>query len=173
MIFRGLLDTTNGGTTPPPTTTDNSGLGTGFTWLQPILDALQAALWPILIVVAAVGSIYAIYLGVMMAKAENAEKREEAKKRIINAVEFAHMQGAHIVALTDSALSPIATHADSTLYAKSDMASFVDSLVAPLSIMNALIVDIARKKKVELQNVFSRLETIWDEYDVYDKDSHI
>jgi DNA-binding MurR/RpiR family transcriptional regulator len=94
-------------------------------------------------------------------------------KRIINAVEFAHMQGAHIVALTDSALSPIATHADSTLYAKSDMASFVDSLVAPLSIMNALIVDIARKKKVELQNVFSRLETIWDEYDVYDKDSHI
>ena len=91
----------------------------------------------------------------------------------INAVEFAHMQGAHIVALTDSALSPIATHADSTLYAKSDMASFVDSLVAPLSIINALIVDIARKKKVELQNVFSRLETIWDEYDVYDKDSHI
>ncbi len=94
-------------------------------------------------------------------------------KRIINAVEFAHMQGAHIVALTDSALSPIAAHADSTLYAKSDMASFVDSLVAPLSIMNALIVDIARKKQVELQNVFSRLETIWDEYDVYDKDNHI
>ena len=94
-------------------------------------------------------------------------------KRIISAVEFAHMQGAHVVALTDSSLSPIALHADSALYAKSDMASFVDSLVAPLSIINALIVDIARKKKTELQNVFSRLETIWDEYDVYDKDKGI
>lgn len=94
-------------------------------------------------------------------------------KRIISAVEFAHMQGAHVVALTDSALSPIASHANSTLYAKSDMVSFVDSLVAPLSIINALIVDIARKKKVELQNVFSRLESIWDEYDVYDKDNRI
>jgi len=47
----------------------------------------------------------------------------------------------------------------------------VDSLVAPLSIINALLVAIARKKQAELQNVFSRLETIWDEYDVYDKDS--
>lgn len=94
-------------------------------------------------------------------------------KRIISAVEFAHMQGAHVVALTDSALSPIASHANSTLYAKSDMVSFVDSLVAPLSIINALIVDIARKKKTELQNVFSRLESIWDEYDVYDKDKGI
>lgn len=94
-------------------------------------------------------------------------------KRIINAVEFAHMQGAHIVALTDSAFSPIAAYASSGLYAKSDMASFVDSLVAPLSIINALLVDIARKKQTELQNVFSRLETIWDEYDVYDKDNHL
>lgn len=94
-------------------------------------------------------------------------------KRIISAVEFAHMQGAHIVALTDSSLSPIAARADSALYAKSDMASFVDSLVAPLSIINALIVDIARKKNTELQNVFARLETIWDEYDVYDKDKGV
>lgn len=94
-------------------------------------------------------------------------------KRIISAVEFARMQGAHVVALTDSALSPIASHANSTLYAKSDMVSFVDSLVAPLSIINALIVDIARKKKTELQNVFARLENIWDEYDVYDKDKGI
>lgn len=94
-------------------------------------------------------------------------------KRIINAVEYAHMQGAHIVALTDSPLSPIAHYASSALYAKSDMASFVDSLVAPLSIINALLVDIARKKKTELQNVFSRLESIWDEFDVYDKDNRL
>jgi len=92
-------------------------------------------------------------------------------KRIINAVEYAKLQGAHVVALTDSGLSPIAAYADSGLYAKSDMASFVDSLVAPLSIINALLVAIARKKQTELQNVFSRLESIWDEFDVYDKDS--
>ena len=58
----------------------------GYAWLNGILDALNNVLFPILLVVAAVGTIYAIYLGVMLAKAENAEKREEAKKRIINAV---------------------------------------------------------------------------------------
>ena len=60
--------------------------GTNYAFLDPILKVLDEIIWPILIVLAAVGSIYAIYLGVMMAKAENAEKREEAKKRIINAV---------------------------------------------------------------------------------------
>ena len=60
--------------------------GTAYAWLDPILKVLSDIIFPILIVVAAVGTIYAIYLGVMMAKAENAEKREEAKKRIINAV---------------------------------------------------------------------------------------
>lgn len=50
------------------------------------------------------------------------------------------------------------------------MASFVDSLVAPLSIIDALIVAVSRKKQTELEDVFSRLEKIWDEYDVYDKD---
>ena len=57
-----------------------------YAFLNPILKVLNDIVWPFLIVVAAVGTIYAIYLGVMMAKAENAEKREEAKKRIINAV---------------------------------------------------------------------------------------
>lgn len=58
----------------------------GFPWLESLLAALEKIVGPILIVVAAVGVIYAIYLGVMLAKAENAEKREEAKKRIINVV---------------------------------------------------------------------------------------
>jgi len=56
----------------------------GFPWLENLLGALESIVGPILIVVGAVGVIYAIYLGVMLAKAENAEKREEAKKRIIN-----------------------------------------------------------------------------------------
>ena len=90
-------------------------------------------------------------------------------KRCINAVQYAKSQGAHIVALTDSNISPIAKLADSLLLAESDMASFVDSLVAPLSIINAIIVAAGMKKKEEVSNTFKRLEEIWDEYDVYQK----
>ena len=90
-------------------------------------------------------------------------------KRIINAMEYAKSQGAHVIALTDSASSPIAAHADDVLLAKSDMASFVDSLVAPLSIINALIVAIGKKKQNEIAETFDKLEKIWDEYDVYEK----
>ena len=92
-------------------------------------------------------------------------------KRIINAVGFAKAQGASVIALTDSPASPIAADADCILTAKSDMLSFVDSLVAPMSIINALIVAIARAKNRELEKTFSRLEEIWDEYEVYDKDT--
>ncbi len=90
-------------------------------------------------------------------------------KRCINAVQYAKSQGAHVIALTDSGISPIAELADSLLLAESDMASFVDSLVAPLSIINAIIVAAGMKKKDEVSNTFKRLEEIWDEYDVYQK----
>lgn len=89
-------------------------------------------------------------------------------KRIINALEYAKSQGAHVIALTDSETSPIAAHADELLLAKSQMASFVDSLVAPLSIINALIVAIGKKKQTETAATFEKLERIWDEYEVYD-----
>lgn len=90
-------------------------------------------------------------------------------KRIINAVDFAKSTGARVVSITDSKLSPIASAADHVLTAKSDMASFVDSLVAPLSIINALIVAIGRKKQAEISETFHKLEKLWDDYDVYDK----
>lgn len=90
-------------------------------------------------------------------------------KRIINAMEYAKKQSAHVIAITDSATSPIAAPADDLLLAKSDMASFVDSLVAPLSIINALIVAIGKKKQSEIAETFEKLENIWDEYDVYEK----
>lgn len=90
-------------------------------------------------------------------------------KRIINAVEYAKSRGAAVIALTDSPDSPIAMPADVRLLAKSEMASFVDTLVAPLSIINALIVAIAQKKRDELGELFDRLEAIWDSYDVYAK----
>ena len=73
-----------------------------------------------------------------------------------------------MIALTDSDIAPITTFADIKLFAKSDMASFVDSLVAPLSIINALIVAIGRKKRLTIEKTFNELEKIWDEYDVYE-----
>jgi DNA-binding MurR/RpiR family transcriptional regulator len=93
-------------------------------------------------------------------------------KRIIKAVEFAKKNGADVVALTDRETSPIAREADQLLTANSDMASFVDSLVAPLSIINAIVVSVGRKKKEELTARLKKLEEIWDEYDVYDKSGH-
>ena len=90
-------------------------------------------------------------------------------KRVINAVDYAKHMGARVIAITDSTQSPIAPQASHLLIAQSDMASFVDSLVAPLSIINAIIVSVARVKQEELSIRLRRLEEIWDEYDVYDK----
>lgn len=90
-------------------------------------------------------------------------------KWIIHAVNLAANEGADVIAITDSTASPIAAQANQLLIAKSDMASFVDSLVAPLSIINAIIVAVSRKKQDELLVRLHQLEKIWDEYDVYDK----
>jgi DNA-binding MurR/RpiR family transcriptional regulator len=91
-------------------------------------------------------------------------------KRTIKAMQFAKDQGAKTIALTDSIESPVAKCADMSLFARSDMASFVDSLVAPLSLINALIVAIGMRRKNEVYNTFESLEKIWDEYQVYEKD---
>ena len=90
--------------------------------------------------------------------------------RIITAVDFAKSKGCKVIALTDGKSSPIAAQADACLYAKSDMASFADSLVAPLTVIDALNAAISSRKKDELSNVFSQLEKIWDDYNVYDKE---
>ncbi|HHW32418.1 MAG TPA: MurR/RpiR family transcriptional regulator [Clostridiaceae bacterium] len=90
-------------------------------------------------------------------------------KRTVKAVQYVKSQGATVVAITDSKDSPLANYADELLIARSDMASFVDSLVAPLSVINALIVAIGIKKKDEIYQVFDKLERIWDEYQVYEK----
>lgn len=77
--------------------------------------------------------------------------------------------GATVIGITDSKLSPLGQCCDHVLVAKSDMVSLVDSLVAPLSIINALIVAIAAKREKELSRTFETLERIWDEYEVYEK----
>lgn len=90
-------------------------------------------------------------------------------KKAVDAARYARKQGATVIALTDSPLSPLAPHADHLLTAESDMVSFVDSLVAPLSVLNAVMVALAKKKQTEIAARFDRLERLWDEYDVYDK----
>lgn len=87
----------------------------------------------------------------------------------VKAMRFARDRGAGVIALTDSHASPIARYANQVLLAKSDMISFVDSLVAPLSLVNALIVAVGRKKNKEISQTFSDLERIWEEYEVYEK----
>lgn len=87
----------------------------------------------------------------------------------IQAAEYAHTSGAKTIALTDCASSPLAQFADYLLTAKSDMISLVDSLVAPMSVLNALIVAAASKKKLETTRIFNKLEEIWDVYHVYEK----
>jgi DNA-binding MurR/RpiR family transcriptional regulator len=89
--------------------------------------------------------------------------------RVIHAVNFAASRGAKVVSLTDSEMSPIAENASYLLTAQSDMASYVDSLVAPLSLVNALIVSITRKKQAEIKERFDNLENIWDDFNVYAK----
>lgn len=90
-------------------------------------------------------------------------------RKAVNAMDFASKRGAKVVAITDSTLSPLAQPANYLLLARSDMASFVDAIVAPLSLINALIVTTALRKKDEVADIFHSLETIWDEYSVYEK----
>lgn len=83
--------------------------------------------------------------------------------------QYCRSTGATVIAITDSEQSPLGRNSDHVLIAKSDMVSLVDSLVAPLSIVNALIVAIAAKREKELSRTFANLERIWDEYEVYEK----
>ncbi len=90
-------------------------------------------------------------------------------KRTVRASNYASKSGAKVVAITDSEASPLAANADHLLLARSDMASFVDSLVAPLSLINALIIAVGLSKKDEISQTFAKLENIWDTYHVYEK----
>ncbi|NLN15042.1 MAG: MurR/RpiR family transcriptional regulator [Tissierellia bacterium] len=88
-------------------------------------------------------------------------------KRIMDVLDFAKDRGTPIITLTDSMLSPTAKEADITLLASSDMLSFVDSLVAPMSLINSFIIAIGNDKKDDLNNNFAILEEIWAKYDIY------
>ena len=89
--------------------------------------------------------------------------------KIINATKFARQKNASVVVFTDSEISPLCEFANYVITAQSDMASFMDSLVAPLSIVNAIVVEITHRREKEITKRFDTLEKIWDEYDVYAK----
>ena len=84
-------------------------------------------------------------------------------------IRYCHEVGAKVIALTDYADSPVGQYADHVLVAKSDMVSLVDSLVAPLSLINALIVATAQRRETELAQTFDALERLWDQYGVYER----
>ena len=87
----------------------------------------------------------------------------------LKTAEYCRSTGATVIGVTDTKLSSLGQCSDHVLVAKSDMVSLVDSLVAPLSVVNALIVDIAAKKEKELSKTFQELEHVWSEYNVYEK----
>ena len=90
--------------------------------------------------------------------------------RTLKALEFASNRKAKVITLTDSIHSPITLYSSCNLIARSDMASIVDSLVAPLSVVNALVVAMCMKNQKEVIGTLETLEQIWDEYQVYSKD---
>lgn len=90
--------------------------------------------------------------------------------RTLKALEFASNRKAKVITLTDSIHSPMNLYSSCNLIARSDMASIVDSLVAPLSVVNALVVALCMKKQKEVISTLETLEQIWDEYQVYSKD---
>ncbi|WP_313756484.1 MurR/RpiR family transcriptional regulator [Tissierella sp.] len=89
-------------------------------------------------------------------------------KRTLEALDFCVEKSCKIISITDSLISPAAKYADISLIASSDMLSFVDSLVAPMSLINALIVAIGMEKKNDIRSSFEDLENIWKKYNVYD-----
>ncbi|MBQ7784048.1 MAG: MurR/RpiR family transcriptional regulator, partial [Oscillospiraceae bacterium] len=90
-------------------------------------------------------------------------------KHTVKAFRYAHDNGAKVIAITDSKASPLAQYADHLLLAHSDMASFADSIVAPMSLINALISAVGMKKQEYVAGNFQHLEEIWEKYEVFEK----
>lgn len=90
--------------------------------------------------------------------------------RTLKALEFANNRSAKVITLTDSIHSPMNLYSSCNLIAESDMSSIVDSLVAPLSVINALIVALCMKKQREVAGTLEELEDLWEEYQVFGND---
>lgn len=87
----------------------------------------------------------------------------------VKGAQYCRTAGVNVIGITDSRLSPLGQHCDHVLLAKSDMVSLVDSIVAPLSVTNALLVALAAGQEQNLAKTFDALERVWEEYNVYEK----
>lgn len=87
----------------------------------------------------------------------------------VKGAQYSRTTGATVIGFTDSRLSPLGQNSDYVVVAKSDMVSLVDSIVAPLSVINALIVALAADQEPRLTKTFDALEQVWEEYNVYEK----
>ena len=85
----------------------------------------------------------------------------------VNAVQYAHERGADVVAITDSTISPLCQWASAALLVRSDMISFVDSMAAPLSLLNALITELGRRRKEDVDGVFAEMERVWMAHSIF------
>ncbi len=94
-------------------------------------------------------------------------------RRTLDALKYVKAQQCKVVGITDSLISPVASLADLTLIARSNMLSFVDSLVAPMSLLNALIIAIGMRERDEIEKYFNELENIWREYNIYDSKDRV
>lgn len=93
-------------------------------------------------------------------------------KRTLDALDYVNTKGSKIITFTDSSLSPAYSRSDISLIAKSEMLSFVDSLVAPMSLINAFILAIAAKRREDITPYFEELESIWEKYGTYNESSN-
>ncbi|GEN44419.1 MurR/RpiR family transcriptional regulator [Alkalibacillus haloalkaliphilus] len=91
-------------------------------------------------------------------------------KNTVEAVSFAHDRGTKVVAITDNRMSPLIPYADVSLCARSDMSSLIDSFVAPLSLINALITAVGRRKRKEIEQHLEELEVVWDRFNIFSDD---
>ena len=89
--------------------------------------------------------------------------------RTVKVMQYAHDRQATVLAITDKPDAPAGKLADHVLVAKSDMVSIVDSLVAPMSVVNAMVVSLAQEQQTQMAKTYEDLETLWDEYDVYER----
>lgn len=122
-----------------------------------------------LVTTSGTGEIFEKLVGVSSEDAVIAFSFPRYSTSTIKAAEYCRSVGATVIGITNSQLSPLGQICDHVLVAKSDMASFVDSLVAPLSLINALIVALASRREASLQKTLDTLEHVWEEYNVYEK----
>ncbi|MGM8214807.1 MurR/RpiR family transcriptional regulator [Bacillaceae bacterium W0354] len=93
-------------------------------------------------------------------------------RNTVEAVSFAKDRGAKVIAVTDHMLSPLIPYADVSLCARSDMPSFIDSFVAPLSLINALIVAVGKRKRKDIEKHLEELEEVWERFGIFSKEDH-